>query len=332
MKSTLRFTALLLTFSLSTTAFAQSAADLETARTLYTEARNARDAGNFKEALEKFRGAYAVAATPITAIDLAKAEVQAGRLLEAREVLLSVARIKAKPTESDASKQARVEAETLAEQIRVRIPSITIQFTPALAAGAPPPAVTVDGADVPAETFGLARKVNPGEHKVIALSPSAGKVEKTVSVRESETLPVEIDFALATPVPAKAADATGTAKPQPALSATEARDLRPLTYAGFGVAGVGVVLGTISGAVAFGKSSSLSSLCNGTVCKPEAQPIVSSGRSWATVSTVSFIFAGLGAGAGLAGLLLTKSGQTPQAKAGATVGVGFGSVSLEGRF
>jgi hypothetical protein len=303
MRSTFCFRSALLVCFLSGYAHAQSAADLETARTLYTEARNARDAGNFKEALEKFRGAYAVAATPITAIDLAKAEVQAGRLLEAREVLLSVARIKVKPTESEGSKFARAEAETLAEQVRVRIPSIVIQFVPALSASAEAPSLSVDGAAMPIETVGLARKVNPGSHTIVVTQAAAGEVQK----------------------------GTAAKLPQPER-AKEPRDMKSLVYAGFGVAGAGVVLGTISGIVSFSKSSSLNDLCKGTQCVPAAQSVVSSGRTWATISTVSFVVAGLGAGAGIAGLLLSSPAQAQPTKAGASLGFGLGSVSVQGRF
>jgi hypothetical protein len=332
MRSTFCFRIALLACSLSGYALAQTPADLETARTLYTEARNARDAGNFKEALEKFRGAYAVAATPITAIDLAKAEVQAGRLLEAREVLLSVARIKVKPTESEGSKQARAEAETLAEQVRVRIPSIVIQFTPALEASAEAPTIAVDGAPVPIETVGLPRKVNPGAHIILVTQATAGEVQKSVTVRESETVPVVIDLTQAKPlVVTKPNEATTTKSPQPE-PAKEPRNMKPLVYAGFGVAGAGVVLGTISGIISFSKSSSLNDLCKGTQCVPAAQSVVSSGRTWAAISTVSFIVAGVGAGAGIAGLLLSSPAQATPVKAGASLDFGLGSVSVHGRF
>jgi hypothetical protein len=330
MRSTFCFCTALLACSLSGFALAQTPADLETARTLYTEARNARDAGNFKEALEKFRGAYAVAATPITAIDLAKAEVQAGRLLEAREVLLSVARIKVKPTESEGSKQARAEAETLAEQVRVRIPSIVIQFTPALDANAEAPSLVVDGAPVPIETVGLPRKVNPGAHTIVVTQAAAGEVQKSVTVRESETVPVVIDLTQAKPFTVtKPNEGMTTKLPE---HAKEPRNMKPLVYAGFGVAGAGVVLGTISGIVSFSKGSSLNDLCKGTQCVPAAQSVVSSGRTWATLSTVSFVVAGVGAVAGIAGLLLSSPVQATPVKAGASLDFGLGSVSVQGRF
>jgi hypothetical protein len=334
MRLTFCFRIVLLACSLSGYALSQTPADLETARALYTEARNARDAGNFKEALEKFRGAYAVAATPITAIDLARAEEQAGRLLEAREVLLSVARIKVKPTESTGSKQARAEAETLAEQVRVRIPSIVIQFAPALDASAEPPTITVDGAPVPIETVGLARKVNPGAHTILVTQAATGEVQKSVIVRELETVPVVVDLTQAKPIATVTKPNAGptTTKPPQAERVQESRDMKPLVYASFGVAGAGVVLGTISGIVSFSKSSSLNDLCKGTQCVPAAQGVVSSGRTWATISTVSFVVAGLGAGACIVGLVLSSPAQTQPVKAGASFDFGPGSVSVQGRF
>ena len=107
---------------------------METGRALYTDAHADQDAGRLPEALEKYKGAFAIAPTPITGIDLAKLHIQLGQLLEGREVLLAVGRLKPKSTESERAKSARIEAEALAEQVRARIPSVTVEFAPALSA------------------------------------------------------------------------------------------------------------------------------------------------------------------------------------------------------
>ena len=123
-------------------ALAQSASDLASARALYKEARELRDKGDPKGALEKFKAANALAGTPITALELGRTHAQIGQPVEALETWLSVARMKEQPNESENAKAARAEAASLAQQIGSRIPSLVVKVE-----GAPPgstPQVTVD--------------------------------------------------------------------------------------------------------------------------------------------------------------------------------------------
>src|SRR5438874_1930474 len=71
-----------------------SAADLESARELYKEAKALRDKGDLRGALEKFKQAHAYGQTPVTGLELGRTHMQLGELVEAREVFLSVARMK----------------------------------------------------------------------------------------------------------------------------------------------------------------------------------------------------------------------------------------------
>ena len=74
-----------------------SAADLESARELFKEGREARQNGDLKRALDRFKAAHAYGQTPVTALELGRTHIQLGELVEGREVLLSVARIKVQP-------------------------------------------------------------------------------------------------------------------------------------------------------------------------------------------------------------------------------------------
>ena len=75
-------------------AFAEpTASDLETARELYKEGRALRDKNDLKAALEKFKGAHALASTPVTGLELGRTHMLLTELVEAREAFLSVAKI-----------------------------------------------------------------------------------------------------------------------------------------------------------------------------------------------------------------------------------------------
>jgi hypothetical protein len=153
--------------------------------------------------------------------------------------------------------------------------------------------------------------------------PDGTRANKTVIVAEGATEPVTLDGASPGPVKAPLM----TAQPQTDVS-------KPLMYGGFGLAGAGLVLGTVAGIVTLSKRGDLNAICQGTRCPPATQAnvlaIQSSAKSWATVSTVSFIAAGVGAGVGVVGLLLRP--KHAEGAPGVALGIGFGSATLTGRF
>lgn len=314
---------------------AQSASDLATARAFYKEAREARDKGDTKGALEKFKAANALAGTPITALELGRTYALVGQPVEALETWLSVARMKVDAKESDNAKSARTEAATLAEQIGPKVPALVVKID-GLPAGVTP-TVTVDGAALPVETLGLPRKLNPGEHTVVARADGVAEETRTATLKEGATETVAITFVRGStaPVVPPVVPPPRVEKPAPspvAPSETTRTKTNPLVYVGFGVGAVGVALGAVGGVVAFSEKSKLTPLCEGLVCETSARKIVSSGRTWATVSTIGFIVGGVGVAAGVVGLL-TPSKEivlAPGVKARLTLDPG--SVGLEGTF
>ncbi len=112
-----------------------------------------------------------------------------------------------------------------------------------------------------------------------------------------------------------------------------------LLIGGFGVAGVSVVLGSITGALSLSKTSSIkaSSACDGSVCNPSEDADLNSAKTMATVSTVSFVVAGVGAVVGIVGLFTGgSSAPAPKPDQGARLRVepmvGLGSLGLRGQF
>ena len=114
-----------------------------------------------------------------------KTHIALGELVEAREVLLSVGRTKVASDETEKSAAARTEAADLAEQLRGKIPTLTVKVT-----GVPEGTaiqILVDGALVPAVGLGAIRKTNPGSHTVIVRASKTGEATFAHSVvRESD--------------------------------------------------------------------------------------------------------------------------------------------------
>ena len=325
-------------------AAAPTAADMETARTLFTEGKALREKGDLPAALERFRAAHALGRTPITAVELGRTLVQMGRLTEGREVLLEVTHIAADPNESPARLAARRDALELVDSLRTRIPSLVITFTD-LPSGAPAPSVVIDGAPVPPAAITLPRKVDPGPHEVIATFARGRQRTVKVDAKEGATVPVVFTVGadaqpLAPPVAAVVAPPPkvgADAAPPPAPAAHGS--VPALTWVGLSVAGAGVVAGAITGGVVLSKASTIKNddaAAGGCKDTPHTCTSVSSAKTLSTVSDVSFALAG--AGAILAAVtFFTRDRSTPASAKVAPAPhvepwIGVGAAGLKGAF
>ncbi len=272
---------------------APSAADMETARTLFVEGKALRDKHDLPGALDRFRAAHALGRTPITAVELGRTLVLMGRLTEAREVLLEVSHIAPEPNESPARITARKDAADLVEAIRTRIPSVVLSF-PDLPPGALTPHVEIDGAAVPAAAIALPRKVDPGTHTAVATLESGVRRTVTVTAKEGETVPVAFAFGADAQVRAATSATTTTVSPPPPPPATGHSSVPALTWAGMAIAGAGVVAGSITGAIVLSDAGGIKDACSGNASRCSDTKL-GAAKTLSTVSDVSFAVAGAGA-------------------------------------
>jgi hypothetical protein len=278
-----------------------SAADKETARRLMTEGRTRRKANDWKGAAESFLAADAIMHVPTTGLEAARAEIQLGQLVEARDKLLEVVRLPEGDNEPRAFTDARAAAKALSADLTTRIPSITIKLQ-----GAPQGAsvkVTVDGVEVPPASLIVPRAVDPGHHTVAGRVAEGPPHDSAVDVAEGETKEVSVDLAAvpaSSPEPDEAPAAT-------ADSGAPKNKWRTAGFIGFGVGGAGLILGSITGLLAISDFNSAKSQgCVGNNCSPTAYPDLNKAGTMATLSTVGFIVAGAGVGVGFVGLVVGK--------------------------
>jgi hypothetical protein len=310
-----------------------SAVDVAQARELFNQGLRLREKGDPNGALEKLKAAHALANTPITGLELGKTYELIAKLVEAREVLLSIGRLPVQPSETARSTAARTEGARLAEDLRPRIPTLTVRIT-----GAPASAVTVSIDDAPIPSEGLeARPVNPGSHDVSARASSGNPVHASVEVKEGEARDVELKIApasLAMQPPPTTSSLSPTTPESP--SAGSGGGLSPVFFAGVGVAGAGLIAGAVTGGLAIGKASSAHSACNSTdlTCTAAGYNDVTSGRTLGNIATVSFIVAGVGAVVGVIGFIISPHNHEDSAAKGASVGpsIGLGGAGLQGTF
>lgn len=308
--------------------------ELETARSLYKEGKELRAAGDLSGAIEKLQAAHALGNTPVTGIELARTFEAAGKLVEAREVALSISHIPVAGDEREKSAEARVDAAKLADDLRARIPTLRAKVT-GLAQGEPAH-LTIDGIGVPDAALTEPLKVDPGKH-VLALRAGEGATAREargeVSVVEGRSVEVllEVPAAPATPQP------TPTVAEPPATAPAEVpphRAMPTLAKVGFGVAAAGGAAGLIAGFVALTKKNSLATECHDNQCVngSDGASDLDAAHAAAAISTIAFGIAGAGLVVGIVGLVTDRGASTPPSSARVSPWVGPGSLGIHGSF
>ncbi len=304
--------------------------DKSTARDAVLAGREMRAKKDFKRALEKFKVAYALVPSPITAYEVGRAYVDAGLLVEGYEKLVEASNMPPKPSESAEAKKARGEAKQFADDTAPRIPSISVKLDNAPTNGAAV-VVTVDERTIPTDALAAPLKVNPGIHEIVATVEGATPKRKSVSVDEAEAKTVTLklpDAPKPTSETSKRPTRDRTTRVEPASGAST------WTYVGFTVAGVGLVVGGVTGVLALSKASTL----DGDGCTPDhrcptaASGDVSSYNALRFASFASFAVAIVGVGIGVGGLVVGGSKEQPKRGVVVTPWIGLGSVGLRGAF
>lgn len=266
----------------------------ETARTLVFAGREKREEGRLAEALADFQKAHDIMRVPTTALDLGKTQEALGLLVEARTTYLEATRFPERRNEPEAFRDARAEAEGRAEAIVPRLATLTIS----VADGA---RLTLDGVDLPAASKGIAFKVNPGRHVLVASDDKGGEKRTTVEVRPGGSASVAL--ALGGKAPSSPDASQTPAGPSDSAVPVQETRMPPLVWVGLGVLGVGAAVGTTTGLMAFGVKDDVASRCDGTRCPRSALDDVPRGEALGTISTVSFVVAGAGAAVLVYGLV-----------------------------
>lgn len=275
-----------------------------------------RDKNDLKGALKSYQAADAIMNVPTTSIEVARTQAALGLLLESRETLAKILRTAPKPGEPPAFANARKAAETLNAELGTRIPSVIVVVQNAEPGSTPQ--ITFDGEAVPAAAAQAPRKVNPGKHTVIAKSGANEKTED-VTVAEKETKTVTIDLAKKIVAPPPVVD-----EPEAATPSKPGSGWKIVMWSGFAVGAVGVGVGSVTGIMAFSKTSDVEGKCpTPTTCPRAEQSNLDSARSMGTISTVMFIVGGAGIGVGILGLVMSNksNGDTVPPSSAATARV-----------
>ncbi|MEM1029446.1 MAG: hypothetical protein AAGN82_03805 [Myxococcota bacterium] len=270
-----------------------SAAEKEQARGLMDLGRERFGEKRYAEALQAFEGADAIMGVPVTALAVAEALAATGKLILARDRLLTVAR--SQPVLRDGAEpepyaRARERAAVLAQELAVRIPSVRVEVLDAGGRDVTAQAdVQIGTRTLSPAQRGLPQRIDPGEVRVRAEVDGRAVTPRDIDVDESEHHVVS----LLAPVE--------DALPPPGGGP------HPLVWIGIATGAAGAVFGGIFGGAALAKSSSLSARCGDDGLCPDAAAAdeIDDMNRFATLSTVGFAVAGAGAVLGVVGIVLS---------------------------
>jgi hypothetical protein len=257
------------------------------AQALFEEARVLMARGDYAAACPKLEGSQSLDPGPGTEYNLALCYEKSGRTASAWAAYLSAAAAYKATNRPEWESRARDRATALA--------AVLSRVTIIVPAGAPPDLkITRDGAPVIASEIGVPIPVDPGLHVFAATAERRPKWSTEVNLAPGAQKTVEIVFADAP----RGATTPNANQDAPSSSSSQ----KTIAYVVGGVGVAGVIVGTVAGLITVNENAASTKECpNDGVCRSDAAlDANASARSWATVSTVSFIAAGVLLAAGVA--------------------------------
>lgn len=285
------------------------------ARALAVDGVKLAQSDRCNEAIDKLERAEKLHHAPIVLTRLGECYIKLGRLVEGVENLRAVLREPLPSNPSEALSQAYADAKTLFEATNPKLASLTVNVE-----GAAPNAdlsLSIDGRSLPSALIGTAHPSDPGEHDIQVSAhgyvTSTRKVTMTAGEEQTVTLTMTASPKSAPEHVAASADGTDAkstgAKALTPTAASRAPNHLP-AYISWGVGAVGLGLGVGFGIAAMNNKSDLDARCPAKACPPSESGLLDTSRKNATISTIGYGVALVGAAAGV--VLFVLEGQAPE--------------------
>ncbi len=288
---------------------AQSAEDKAAARTLGTEGIKLANAGDCAGAVDKLARAEALYHAPTILGRLGECQVALGKLVEGTENLNRVIREPLPSNAPPAYAQARDRAQGVLDAALPRIAKLRIVVEPNVAGLE----VLVGDKTVPSALLGAERPTDPGTHQIVARAPGYRPASAEVTLAEGGAESVSLaliaeEVAAPPPEPPPEPPPQNTPPAQPTDTGAQGSD-KTLAYVLWGVGGVGLLTGTVTGVMAMGKKGDLDDQCTSSgECPSKSQDTLDSAKTLALVSTIGFGVGIAGAAAGTVLYFMTPAG------------------------
>ncbi len=311
-----------MTFASTAAAQEAAAGDIAQARQLGGQAQAAFDAGNFAESEKLWNAAARLySQAPTLTLGLARTQAKLNKFVAAQESYNKIIREWGNnPSPPPAFKDALEAAKAEVTSVSAKVGSVVVTVE-----GPPNPVVTIDGASVPAAALGLKRPVDPGQHKVNATADGYKSTDAMFTVAEGGSAEAKLKMEKSNDVVVAPVPGPGPSPSEPGADTSSGggSTQKTLAIVAFGVGGVGLVLGAVTGLIASGKASDLESACSAgkDKCPADQQDNVDSYKTMGALSTVGFIVAGVG---GITGAVLWFT--APKSGTGAAGGSRYATV------
>lgn len=310
-------------FAAPSIAYAQVGdADRAAARALAFEANAALESKDYAAAAERFARADTLVHAPTLLLGLARADVGLGKLVAAHEAYARIGREGVPPKASPALARAVEDAKRELAALEPRMPYLLIE-----AKGAPELRVELDGIEVPSAALGLKRMVDPGPRIVSATAEGFNRAELKIEAVEGETRTASLALV---PAPRAAVAAVAAPKPAPPTPPPASSPRRTIGFMTIGVGGAALIAGAVTGALALGRESELSSVCPNAQCPPTQQSAIDGYQTLRVVAMSTLIGGGVLA---VAGTILVLTGRpAPRHEASIQPVIGPGYLGATGSF
>lgn len=265
------------------------------ARGIAAEGVAAYEARRFEEAIARMREADAVFDAPHHDVYLARALKQLGRWLEARDAYRAAL---AAPSDRPGFADARQLAQEEMDRLQAALPALEVVLAEGTVAR-----VLVDGRPAPLGPGG-AVEVDPGPHQVRVETTDGRADERSVRLGEGVLLRVTFEPRATT------ADARGAARVEQTGGSTW---IAPTVA--FGVGGIGLVVGAITGIASLSAVGDLEAACPDASCPAAEQGTIDDAETLANVSNVGFAVGAAGVAVGVVLLVLSWDDEAASAAA-----------------
>ncbi|MGC4094022.1 MAG: hypothetical protein QM756_40155 [Polyangiaceae bacterium] len=307
-----------------------SEADRATARALAEEGNKALAAKNYALAEDRFRRASSLVHAPSLMVDHARSLVGLTRFAEAYAVYDAARKEKLAPGAPPAFRRAVVDAERAIKELTPKVAWLVIRVT-----GPSEPLVKIGEREIQPSALGTEIPADVGSGTVQVSADGYVSKEAPLALVAGQHAEVELELS---PVPVEAAPPP----PAPVVKHVVRRQAPPpveskpntLAYVAFGVGGVGLAVGAVTGVLFLSERSKLSAACPGGQCPPNTvHDDIGKYYLYSYTSGISLLVGLAGAGTGVA-LLLSKPKDDEAAPKAARVTpyVSVGSVGVQGSF
>jgi hypothetical protein len=307
---------------------------------------DAFDKQKYSEAIDLLNRAERLMHAPVHLLYIARAYVQLGKLVKAREIYLDLSRENLDKAAPRAFKDAVQSGQRELSEVEAKLPHVSV-----VVQGSASGEVRVmrDSVQIPRELLGIPHPVDPGEYKFQAFADGMESAAATVALTEGSKETVILTLRPSENKGGNAETATGGSGTATEGSLVDVRTDSPGTegvsglrigsYVGFGVGAVGIGLGIVF-AIQSGNTRSnaddLFEQCS-PGCTEEQKAIIgaedSDADSQRNLAIASFVVGGVGVAAGVTLLVLDLNRQKEApAQAGVWPVIGIGYLGAEGRF